>query len=281
MNATELQGFPIATTAPNTGQALVWNGSLYVPTSVSNTPTGPAGGDLGGTYPNPTVTGIQNIPVDTTGGGVGSFLYIKGGPTRWGLQPVPSGGQSPVWNPNTSLWGNDWIANLKDLGGTSRPINGNPRVVGDVLTWQVDPDTGAFGWNAQPSGGTPPGANSIYTALTSPVVVTGGVTTNILSANIAAGIWIIIAQFTFIPSAVTAFDIYIAGSISGPLAGASNFMNTGGQNGQMTISCGFNIGAQTIYAGLRGPVGINATVNATSSNLGYGGISNMTLIKVA
>lgn len=282
MNATELQGFPISVTAPNTGQALVWNGSLYVPENITN--TGPAGGDLAGNYPNPVVTGIQGIPVDTTGGGVASLLTIKGGPTRWGLTPVPlANGQSPVWNSGSGSWAIDFISNLKDLGGTSRPINGNPRAVGNVITWQTDPDTGTFGWNAQPpsGGGPPPGAQSFYTALTSFVTYIGGANQNILAATIAAGIWCFIAQFTFIPTSPTAFELYIAGSASGPLAAVSNFMNSGGQDGFMMIMAAFNIPAQTIFAGMRGPSGINASIQAQSNINSYGGVTAMSGLKMA
>ena len=41
--------------ASDTGVSQYWNGSAWVPIGGSATPSGPAGGDLGGTYPNPTV----------------------------------------------------------------------------------------------------------------------------------------------------------------------------------------------------------------------------------
>jgi hypothetical protein len=68
----------ILTTPTNPGQA-DWTDSTLVPTP----PTGPAGGDLSGTYPNPTVDGIQGRPVAPT---------------------APNGGDTYLWNAGTQQW---------------------------------------------------------------------------------------------------------------------------------------------------------------------------------
>ncbi len=48
-----LQGIPVSTTDPTSGQALVYNGSAWEPDDITATPSGAAGGVLSGTYPNP------------------------------------------------------------------------------------------------------------------------------------------------------------------------------------------------------------------------------------
>lgn len=88
-----INGAPIGPTAQTVGDALVWNGSQWDASAVLNASTA-AGGDLSGTYPNPTVAALQGSPVSTAAPNVGDVLTWDG--FQWVPTAMPSTSLTPA-----------------------------------------------------------------------------------------------------------------------------------------------------------------------------------------
>ena len=69
LSATQIRGVTVSATAPTTNQVLQYNGTLWLPVTLSTPPSGAAGGDLAGSYPNPVLATI-NPPAGTYGSSV-------------------------------------------------------------------------------------------------------------------------------------------------------------------------------------------------------------------
>lgn len=98
-----LQGRLVQDVQPMTNQALVWNGSQWVPANVDVDATNDllinsaAAGDLSGSYPAPKVVKLNGYPMSTTTPDSGDVLVFSLG--EWKhlpLSTVPGGGSS-VW----------------------------------------------------------------------------------------------------------------------------------------------------------------------------------------
>ncbi|MBX7153659.1 MAG: hypothetical protein K1X91_01770 [Bacteriodetes bacterium] len=122
-----------------TGQALVWNGTSWTPSTVSA--SGTAGGDLSGTYPNPSVVRIQNRDVSGAAPTSGQTLVWSG--TAWIPSTITASGAAggdlsgTYPNPNVVKLQNRTVA-------STAPTNGQ------VLKWnnttsQWEPSTDAGG----------------------------------------------------------------------------------------------------------------------------------------
>lgn len=104
-----IQGRNIQDIAPNLGQALVWNGSQWIPGMVDIDPANDltinsnANGDLSGTYPAPKVVKLNGFPLALTNPDSGDVMVFSQG--EWKHLPFNSGPTSSIWKKS----GNDIV----------------------------------------------------------------------------------------------------------------------------------------------------------------------------
>ena len=170
-----LQGIPVSATAPANGDALVYNGTEWLPgnsaapvTSVFGrtgavvAETGDytaaevgaladnaaVGGDLSGTVPDPTVARIQSVPVSATAPTTGQILEYNG--TEWipttpaattnagELQGVPISATTPTNGQGLVYNGTDWIPTTPSSNATeiqSIAVSATAPTNGQVLAY--------------------------------------------------------------------------------------------------------------------------------------------------
>jgi hypothetical protein len=118
-----IQKRPVSSNAPTPGQALIWSGLLWAPTTIP--PGFTAGGDLSGTNTSQTVIGIQNHPVPAPTG-TNTVLSWSGSVFSW-VSSVP-----PTGTAGGDLSGTYPNPTVAKIDGASVPAAGS-LITGNVL----------------------------------------------------------------------------------------------------------------------------------------------------
>lgn len=129
-NTSRIQGKPISSTVPDSGQVLQWNGSEWKPGTVpKDSLDETAGGDLTGTFPNPIVAKIQGNPVSSTSPTSGQVLQWNG--SAWTPGAVSVGSISGTAGGDLSgSYPNPIVSKIQ-----GNPVSSNAPVSGQVLKW--------------------------------------------------------------------------------------------------------------------------------------------------
>ena len=265
----KINGSPLGTTTgATTGYVLTWNGTAWAPAAAS--PSGAAGGDLSGTYPNPTVAKIQGMAVSgTTSPSNGSLMYWDNLSQQWLFTNMSSTpGFGSIGNGSILYWdGSKYTFTPSPNGGGNGAVQWNDSLKKYTIVAIAGSTPNNDAWSANPQstalsvGTSPVAINSVVfntdTYVYSKFLITFSMgQANAQSASATLSVNIIegpsnalVANFAIGQALTTTRNTYSGSLVYVPLSPVVT-------NSTMTMRCNWNTGTGQINFSTLSVVGI-------------------------